>query len=73
MRAVERWDFALTQLPPSVRRTLEDRPARNDRMPPFELDGRRYVVVTGSAGADEALLHLRDAAQMIERLVAPGQ
>ena len=27
MRAVERWDFALTQLPPSVRRTLEDRPA----------------------------------------------
>ncbi len=41
-------------------------------MPPFELDGRRYVVVTGSAGADEALLHLRDAAQMIERLVAPG-
>jgi len=41
--------------------------------PGFELDGRRYVVVTGSAGADEALLHLRDAAQMIERLVAPGQ
>src|SRR5262249_18825714 len=27
LRAVERWDFSLTQLPPSVRRVIEQRPA----------------------------------------------
>ncbi len=37
--------------------------------PGFELDGTVYRAVSGYAGADEALLHMRAAAEMIERLL----
>ncbi len=37
--------------------------------PGFELDGKFYVAGTGYAGADEALREMREAADMIQRLV----
>jgi len=37
--------------------------------PGFELDGTVYRAVSGYAGADEALLHMRAAAEMIGRLL----